>query len=141
MILWGASVGPFDAATPAQQRTMFQHLARMRGILVRETTSQGYLTRNCAPNVHLVADPAFVMKPRQPAAMALGFPLPEAPIGLNFSPLMAKYVTNGDRARWIQICAQIVVGVRCLTKRNVLLIPHVTSNVPGADDSKPWLSR
>jgi polysaccharide pyruvyl transferase WcaK-like protein len=48
---------------------------------------------------------------------------------------MAKYVTNGDRARWIQICAEIVNGVRKLTQRDILLIPHVTSNVPMADDA------
>jgi polysaccharide pyruvyl transferase WcaK-like protein len=135
VVLWGASVGPFDAAEAEQQRAMFQHLTRMRGILVRETASQSYLTRNLVPNVHLVADPAFVMQPRKPAADALGFPLPEAPVGLNFSPLMAKYVTNGDRARWVQICAEIVEGVLKLTKRNVLLIPHVTSNAPSADDA------
>ena len=135
VVLWGASVGPFDAAAPVQQRAMFQHLARMRGILVRETTSHSYLSRNSVPNVHLVADPAFVMKPRKPAADALGFSLPEAPIGLNFSPLMARYVTNGDRARWIQICGEIVAGVRRLSRRDILLIPHVTSNAPMADDA------
>jgi polysaccharide pyruvyl transferase WcaK-like protein len=135
VVLWGASVGPFDAAAPDQQRTMFQHLARMRGILVRETMSQSYLSCNSVPNVHLVADPAFVMKPRKPSAEALGFSLPEAPIGLNFSPIMARYVTNGDRARWIQICSQIVEGMRKLSRRDILLIPHVTSNAPMADDA------
>jgi polysaccharide pyruvyl transferase WcaK-like protein len=134
-VLWGASVGPFDAVAPQQQRAMFQHLTRLRAILVRETTSQRYLTRNAVPNVHLVADPAFVMKPRQPADDSLGFALPEAPIGLNFSPLMARYVTGGDRARWIQLCAQIVEGVLKLTRRSILLIPHVTSNAPSADDA------
>jgi colanic acid/amylovoran biosynthesis protein len=135
VVLWGASVGPFDAAAPEQQLAMFQHLAKMRGIFVRETISQRYLTRNVVPNVHLVADPAFLMKPRKPAADAFGFSIPEAPIGLNFSPLMARYVTSGDRSRWIQFCAEIVKGALQLTKRSILLIPHVTSNAPGADDA------
>ena len=135
VVLWGASVGPFDAASPEQQRSMFQHLSRMRGILVRETTSERYLNCHSVANVQLVADPAFVMKPRKPTADRLGFLLPEAPIGFNFSPLMARYVTNGDRGRWIQICTEMVEGVQRLTKRGVLLIPHVTSNVQTADDA------
>ena len=114
---------------------MFEHLPKMRGILVRETTSERYLNRHSVPNVHLVADPAFTMEPRKPAEASLGFSMPEAPIGLNLSPLMARYVTQGDRSRWMEICADIVEGLTNLTRRTLLLVPHVTSNIREADDA------
>ena len=67
VVLWGASVGPFDK-DPEFAPRMFDHLRSLSAIFVRETASLEYLGSNgVSDNVHLVADPAFVMKPLEPA--------------------------------------------------------------------------
>ncbi|MEI7809028.1 MAG: polysaccharide pyruvyl transferase family protein, partial [Verrucomicrobiota bacterium] len=61
VVLWGASVGPFDADQEFAPR-MFDHLRKLAAIFVRETESLEYLRANgVSENVYLVADPAFVM--------------------------------------------------------------------------------
>ena len=48
-------------------------------------------------------------------------------IGLNFSPLMARFVTGGDLERWTKIAAAIISEVARRTDSQVYLIPHVTN--------------
>ena len=91
VVLWGASVGPFDA-DPKFAPRMFDHLRRLSAIFVRESDSFNYLRSNgVADNVHLVADPAFVMKPVEPPLAKVGFALPEGAIGINLSQMVAYY--------------------------------------------------
>jgi polysaccharide pyruvyl transferase WcaK-like protein len=75
-----------------------------------------------------VADPAFVMKPRQPSAGSLE-PVPAGSVGLNFSPLMALFTTNGDLERWRTIAKNIISGVSDELGCRIFLVPHVT--IPG----------
>jgi polysaccharide pyruvyl transferase WcaK-like protein len=126
LVLWGASVGPFEAA-PAFGPEMFAHLRAMRGILVRESDSYEYLKQHdVEANLHRMSDPAFVMEPVEPRADKLGCPLPTGAIGLNLSPMMANYVTKGDMRAWVTLGADIVQSIIRTARRDVLLIPHVT---------------
>ena len=74
----------------------------------------------------------------------LPFALPEGVIGLNFSPIMAKYMieekvqvwelTEDHLAPWTAFCVDAVVTLAESTGRDILLIPHVGSNKIGIDD-------
>jgi colanic acid/amylovoran biosynthesis protein len=135
VVLWGASVGPFDAIPREGQAVMFRHLATLNAILVRESISSDYLTRQGITNLSSVSDPAFAMSPQKPDDRRIGFQLPTDAIGLNFSPLMARYVTGGNREDWIKLCVRIVRGALDSLNHPVLLIPHVTSPKASADDA------
>ena len=133
VVLWGASVGPFDS-DPYFRARMYKHLTGMRAILVREGESHRELTRHGLDGkVHLVADPAFAMKaslPKPYAARAI----PTGAVGMNFSPLMARYVTKGDLPAWTRLCAETTRTIARATKRPVVLIPHVTTPRIDNDD-------
>jgi len=130
VVLWGASVGPFDAAgglAPA----IFDHLRRMQLILLREAKSQEYLRlHGVADNLGRMADPAFVMDAVEPPADRIGCRIAENCVGLNLSPMMAPYVTGGDMQAWEDLCVAMVDRVGADTGRDILLIPHVI---------EPWL--
>jgi polysaccharide pyruvyl transferase WcaK-like protein len=124
---------------------MFSHLSSLAGVLVRETATREYLERHgVSHNVHLVADPAFLMDPIPVTADRLGFTIPPGAIGLNLSPLLAKYfvktdrpvwdMTDGDLTPWIDFSAEVVRTVISSTGRTVVLIPHVSSPVHSCDD-------
>ena len=120
VVLWGASVGPFEG-DPKFASRMFAHLRGLTAIFVRETESLEYLrARGVVDNVHLVADPAFLMPPLEVAKDKLGFPLPENAIGINLSRLIAKY-RQPQRASegpgpdklddWLGACVELVAAV------------------------------
>lgn len=126
VILWGASVGPFEAEPEFAPR-MYEHLHILRAIFVRESSSYEYLSRlGKVVNLHTMSDPAFVMEPIEPSSDKIGYPLPPGVIGLNLSPLMAKYITGGDAKAWVEKSVSIVRSVVDVTHRDVLLVPHVT---------------
>ena len=129
LILWGASVGPFDTM-PAYERYMCDHLKKIPGIFARESTTVDYLEKNnITDNVCKVADPAFLMDPAEPHDEGRRLTIDEGAIGLNLSPLMAKYVTGGDEQRWTQIASSIIHAIAKKTSRTIYLIPHVTTPV------------
>jgi len=137
VVVWGASVGPFEAA-PAFATRMFDHLRTLSAVLVRESDSYNYLRANgVSENVHLVADPAFVMKPVEPPPEKIGFAMPEGAIGINLSPMVAffrgQHYADVDLKEWLGFCVELVKSVAAL-KRPILLIPHVSSTDPGNDD-------
>jgi colanic acid/amylovoran biosynthesis protein len=126
VVLWGASVGPFEA-DPAFAPAMFDHLRAFKAILVRESDSYQYLTENgVTTNLHRTSDPAFLMEAVKPPATKLVCQVAPGVIGLNLSPMMAKYVTGGDLGAWVKVGAEIVRSIVRHTQRDVLLIPHVT---------------
>jgi polysaccharide pyruvyl transferase WcaK-like protein len=134
VVLWGASVGPFEAA-PAFAPEMFAHLQAMRAICVRESDSYEYLNQHgLGANLHRMSDPAFLMEPVEPpvdklqgvAALRPPDAARSGPIGLNLSPMMAKHVTHGDMEAWVRLGADIVRRIVKHTQRGVLLVPHVT---------------
>lgn len=137
VVLWGASVGPFDA-DPAFAPRMFNHLRSLSAIFVRESDSYNYLRANgVVENVHLIADPAFVMKPVEPPPGKVGFDLPVGAIGINLSQMVAFYrgqrPADVDLKEWQNCCVELVKSAAVL-KRPILLIPHVGSSEPDNSD-------
>jgi colanic acid/amylovoran biosynthesis protein len=129
VVLWGASVGPFDAR-PDVAGEMHRHLTELSAITAREDRSVSYLERHGAgARSHRVSDPAFLMEPEEPGAVGVD---PDGAVGLNFSPLMARWATGGDLGAWAERCTEIVAAVAGATGRRILLVPHVTA--PHDDD-------
>jgi len=132
LAIWGASVGPFDKI-PDYEKYMSRHLREVPGIFARESVTIDYLKNiGVTENVYPVADPAFLMEPIKPEGIEDELPIDEKAIGLNLSPLMARYVTGGNLNAWASMAASIVEDVAKKTEIPVLLIPHVTN--PIADD-------
>jgi colanic acid/amylovoran biosynthesis protein len=133
LIIWGASIGPFDRC-PGFARAIHDHLRReVTAIFVREERSRTYLGEHgIVENVHVMPDPAFVMDPEPVTDEDIGFEIPDGAIGVNLSPLMAKYVTGGDGVAWESLAVEIVYDLMKAYDRPILLIPHVTS--PHSDD-------
>lgn len=127
LVIWGASVGPFDK-NPSYQKFMSYHLQKITGIFARESVTIDYLKRiGIEKNVFAVADPAFLLDPQKPITSNLDLGINADAIGINLSPLMARYVTNGDPKTWIKKSAEIVSTIAKNTERQICLIPHVTS--------------
>lgn len=132
MIIWGASVGPFSKI-PKYEKYMINHLKKINAIFVRESATLEYLKeKGIKDNVFKVADPAFLMDPIEPKENR--FDIEDGAIGINFSPLMSRYITNGDINAWIKIAAKIVSKICECTSRKIYLIPHVTNpHITGND--------
>jgi colanic acid/amylovoran biosynthesis protein len=132
LILWGASIGPFDRL-PRYEKYMIRHLKTVTAIFARESVTVNYLSKiGITENVYYVADPAFLMDPVKPHDENKNLTIKKDAIGLNLSPLMARYVTGGDLSQWERIAAQIVNTIAKKTHCPLYLIPHVT--IPGSND-------
>jgi len=132
LILWGASVGPFDKL-PKYEQYMKHHLKTVTAIFARESVTVDYLSKiGITENVYRVADPAFLMDPVEPRNENNKFTVKQGAIGLNLSPLMARYVTGGDLPQWERIAANIIRSIAKKTRRPLYLIPHVTT--PSSND-------
>ena len=132
LAIWGASVGPFDTM-PDYEQYMSHHLREVPGIFARESVTIDYLKGiGVTENVYQVADPAFLMDPVKPEGVEDVLPIDEEAVGLNLSPLMAKYVTGGDLDAWTSLAASIIESVAKTTGMPVYLIPHVTN--PNSND-------
>ena len=127
LAIWGASIGPFSAR-PNYERYMSDHLQKVTGIFARESVTIDYLKSiGVTENVYPVADPAFLMDPVKPEGVEDVLPIDEEAIGLNLSPLMARFVTGGDLEAWTRKAASIIEGVAQKTGMPVYLLPHVTN--------------
>lgn len=132
LAIWGASVGPFSAM-PEYERYMSRHLQKVTRIFARESVTIDYLKSiGVAENVYPVADPAFLMEPVKPAGIDDKLPIEEEAIGINLSPLMAKYVIRGNLEAWTGMAASIIEDVAQKTGMLIYLIPHVTN--PASND-------
>lgn len=126
IFLWGASIGPFDRI-PHYEKYMADHLQNINGIFVREQATIEYLKKiGIKENVIRVADPAFLMDAIEPKPDKK-IQIIDGSIGINLSPLMAKYVTNGNMQEWIKIASEIVSLTLKKTGCEIYLIPHVTT--------------
>lgn len=123
MVIWGASVGPFSAL-PEYEEYMKRHLRQVH-IMAREPETVNYLASiGVTENVHRVADPAFLMDSSKPS---VDFYVEPGAIGLNLSPLMARFVkvAQSNIEKWKAVSAEIVQAIIEKTHRKVYLIPHV----------------
>lgn len=128
VMLWGASVGPFEAE-PHFVDFAKEHLQRMSLITVRETATERYLRDELGlTNVNLVADPAFALVP-EPVELEPFWPqdagtLEKDVLGLNISPLIERY-RHGDEPQDALI-AEVAAFIDAVTESMpVLLVPHV----------------
>jgi colanic acid/amylovoran biosynthesis protein len=142
VVLWGASVGPFEA-NPHAAPAFSQVLRRLSLITCREPWTQRYLeSLGIRDNVRLAADPAFVLEPAPPDAVTERWsPPPGATtIGVNLSPLSAAFAATEDGAgnlagRHAEIISRLVRDLDA----DVLLIPHVVCPWNPADDDAGYL--
>jgi len=128
MMIWGASVGPFSNL-PDYEKYMSDHLSSITGIFARESATIEYLKSiGVTKNVYPVADPAFLMDPSKPEGIDDIIPVKGDAIGINLSPLMAKFVTGRNLDQWTKISAAIIEKIAKSTEMSIYLIPHVTIN-------------
>jgi colanic acid/amylovoran biosynthesis protein len=144
LVLWAASTGPFSK-DPTFETMICDHLRRLSGVFVRERRSLDYLSsQGVSENVRLVADPAFLMEPQAVHSAKLGFEMPTGAIGINVSPLIARYflrrrvaawaITHDDVIQWANWCVELICKVRQSEERPILLIPHVVHASPSIGD-------
>ncbi|MEW5804782.1 MAG: polysaccharide pyruvyl transferase family protein [bacterium] len=124
LIIFGASVGPFRK-NPKYEKYMSAHLQRQSAIFARESVTIDYLKSiQVEKNVYRVVDPAFVMQPQEPSDSSLYKDLDKT-IGINLSPMMARYTDGGDEQKWLKRAVEIVKGVHNTFRLPILLVPHV----------------
>lgn len=134
VFLWGASVGPFDQ-DPEFQSVIHGHLKTLAGIFVRETATRDYLLRHgIVDNVHLVADPAFLMRPAEPSDHSVRALVSDAPVGINISPLVARFSDASSLDDWCSKATEMVIACARRVRRPILLVPHVASPKHDEDD-------
>lgn len=134
LIIWGASIGPFDA-NPEYEKYMMNHLNKVQGLFIRENRTMQYLAKNnIKKNVYPVADPAFVMDPVKPETNKLDLNISQNSIGINLSNIMGNYTTNGNFEQWSHLASKIIINIFKETKYDIYLIPHVVRPVPTDND-------
>lgn len=127
LIIWGASIGPFDSIPKFAKRILSHLRSDVTAIFVREEVSRQYLLKHgISENVVLMADPAFVMEAKRVPEGKLGFSLPCDAIGVNLSPLMARWITRGNAEAWMLRSVEIVRTIRRSFDMPIILIPHDT---------------
>ncbi|MDX2306636.1 MAG: polysaccharide pyruvyl transferase family protein [Hyphomicrobium sp.] len=143
LMIWGASVGPFNA-DPLFEKEIMGHFSRLRQVFVRETISEQYLKSCGLENVTLMADPAIAMQPEAPAKPCWDVDRSRGAIGLNLSPFQARQIAGGKKAFWdvtegdidrlAAFGAELVSWVVAEFGREVVLVPHVMAAVPWNND-------
>lgn len=129
MIIWGASIGPFD--DDAYMKDVFlSHIKECAHfIVVREKKTDQYLLDNGVLNYSLYGDPAFAI-PYDRRGICV-----ENKIGINLSPLSFKYANNGQtKDEWIEEQAKVLVEIQKYFGSQIVLIPHVFSQSENDDD-------
>ena len=128
VFFWGASIGPFQK-DPVFEQYAINVLKRIKRVYVRETVTLQYLNGlGLEEKTFLSADPAFCMEPTSvPLPLELEEFLSNGCIGINLSPLLAKYQGKKYISHWVQQAAELVNTLLFSTKEPILLIPHVTS--------------
>lgn len=123
VILWGASVGPFDRQ-PAFVDSVARHLSRMDLVAVRESVSHGYLTRTLGlDNVIQMADPAFTLGKETVDLAGFRPTGGNGILGVNVSSLIERY-----RHKEQDLRAEVADFIRHAVREHglgVLLVPHV----------------
>jgi polysaccharide pyruvyl transferase WcaK-like protein len=135
VVLWGASVGPFEV-NPCAVAAFSSVLQRMALIAVREPVTMAYLQQlGVSENATLMADPAFVMTVGRVSRRA------KPTIAVNLSPLSANYIYGrGRRAQALKAQAGVVVRLIRECGVNVLLVPHVVCPWHPNDDDYGYLA-
>lgn len=127
-VLWGASVGKFDA-NPKALEFFKEHLAKIDKIVLRERVSYDYLKGlGLDENVSFAPDPAFSVRTANDD-VARG----EGLIAVNLSPHSALYEYGDIECAIVSQCkalTSLIDAMGC----NLLLVPHVISRDFRDDD-------
>lgn len=127
-VIWGASIGPFVSGSNFEKLIATHFNTDIDLIFVREEETVKYLASiGVNKNVSLFADPAFMMQPEE-CSNKIGFELPGKYICINFSDLMAVYVTDGNMEEWLKICAETIDSLAEEASLPMVFIPHVKSD-------------
>jgi colanic acid/amylovoran biosynthesis protein len=128
LIIWGASVGPFDKK-PDFAKIVHEHLKHeVTAIFVREKRSYNYLAKHgISDNVHLMFDPAFLMEAKPVSSNEIGFEIPDDAIGFNLSPLMSHYIGDNKLTTLTDTTVNLIEAIHLKLHHPIILIPHVTS--------------
>lgn len=124
--LWGASVGPFSK-DPEYEKFASEQLRKITRIYARESITIDYLNSiGVHENVLRTVDPAFLLEPR-----SCNFPeavtefIERGAVGMNISPLLAKYRPGESADTWLEKSSEIVHHLLQTFDLPILLIPHV----------------
>jgi len=122
-VIWGATVGPFSA-DPDFERHACEILKRITFITARDTLTVQYLAKNgVRDNVVKVSDPAFVMEAIQPELSEEHKSLLSSkPVGINFSPLLGRYL---GKDAWFRLAVELLQTLDAAIDSPIILIPHV----------------
>ena len=127
-VIWGASIGPFVSGSKFEKLISNHFNTDIDLIFAREEETVKYLgSIGVNKNVSLFADPAFMMQPEE-CSNKIGFELPEKYLCINFSDLMAVYVTDGNIEEWLKICAETIDSLAIKSSLPMVFIPHVKSD-------------
>lgn len=124
VVIWGASVGPFSERRRFE-RYAIRELKKVSLICAREPETVRYLAGiGIEDNVRQITDPAFALKPVPVTDDSTLLKMTEQPcIGANFSPMMARYCTQGQCWKdCVCECIQMLLEQQDLP---IVLIPHV----------------
>lgn len=126
VILWGASVGPFDKE-PDFLPVIKQHLEKMRLITARESVTVEYLRNMGLTNILPVTDPAFTLVPEE-VDVASFWPEDQGKgvLGFNVSSLIQRYRPKDEpKGKMVEELAAFIRHAVDEAGLSVLLIPHV----------------
>lgn len=130
-ILWGCSVEP-SAITPK----MVSVLNSYTYVLTRESRTYHALKKCLDTKIHLLPDPAFLLKPEM-LELPTGFKSGKL-IGINLSPLILRRETFSGIL--IENVRNLIDYILSETDMKIALIPHVTASVDNDYEalSKLW---
>jgi len=139
LVLWGASVGPFDA-NPHAVEAYRDVLSRMRLIVVREPVTLEYLRRlGVTSPLRLAPDPAFVMEVERSNTVPARH---RSLVAVNLSPLSVEYGLKGASIEAAAVeLADWIEGMVRRTDADVALVPHVICPERPEDDDYGFLKR
>lgn len=123
VVLWGASVGPFDSA-PTTAKKVRQLFCKFSLLTVRESISLQYLRQTMGfDQTKLIPDPAFSLDALPWDLTHLNLIAKGRWIGINASALFARY-TNAPKL----FQSQLVELIEYLSENNwgIVLVPHVS---------------
>ncbi len=129
-IVWGASIGPFDDDNILKE-IYINHLKRnVKAISAREMSTYRYLKDNGLKNIHLFADPAFVLEGDYHKEKN-----ERITIGINLSPLASSYSSKNESLNLIQERQiQTIIKIWEFYHCRIYLIPHVYSKYTSDSD-------
>lgn len=128
-VIWCASVGPFDC-NALQLKKLLEHFQRCTAVIVREPESYQYLKEKLSKsdNIHLAADPAFLM---EPVALeeSIWRPREKTTVAVNLSAGCIEHVFGANRLSEIRDnYTRLLSRLIGLKNMDILLVPHVSDD-------------